>query len=210
MRPFLTLILLFTSLLSYAQKAITFDTQNKLLLFSDVVLGQTVIKTYPVAQCFYSYEASLNRISLYFNAPTRETIYSGPFSSVSVSGKTSTADKLAELNLQINSGSPSGGGNAGGGGGTIITDYVLTTVAGRNGQASTTFTIPASATYWMVCNVGNANATLTDGTTNEAMILYPGMCLKDEVKFRADTKQALRVSPITVNPTGTTVSYRWK
>lgn len=210
MKAFSTFLMILISLASAAQKTITFDTQNKLLLFTDQINGQTVIKTYPVAQCFYSYEQSLNRISLYFNAPTRETIYSGSFSSVSVSGKTSTGEKLTELNQQINSGPPSGGGGAGGGSSTVITDFTLTTVAGHNGNASTSFTIPASATYWRVCNTGSANATLTDGTTNETFTIIPGMCLGDEVKFRNDTKQALRVSPITVNATGTTVAYRWK
>lgn len=210
MKAFSTFLFILISLMSFAQKTITFDTQNKLLLFADQINGQTVTKTYPVAQCFYSYEQSLNRISLYFNAPTRETIYSGSFSSVTVSGKTSTGEKLTELNQQINSGPPSGGSGSGGGSSTVISDYVLTTVAGHNGNASTTFTIPASATYWQVCNTGSANATLTDGTTNEAFILTPGLCLKDEIKFRGDNKQALRVSPITVNATGTTVAYRWK
>lgn len=210
MKVFSTFLFILISLVSLAQKTVTFDTANNLLIFTDAVSGQTVIKTYPVAQCFYSYEASLNRISLYFNAPNRETIYSGSFSSITVSGKTSTADKLVELNARINSGPPTGGGSGGGGTSTVISDYVLTTVAGHNGQTTGSYTIPATATYWNVCNVGNANATITDGTTSEVMTLTPGLCLGDEIKFRGDNKQALKVSPITINATGTTVSYRWK
>ena len=105
-------LLLFVSTFSMAQKAITFDLPNSKMVFSDVINGQTVIKSYGIGQCFFVYEASINRISLYFNAANKETIYSGSFSQLKVSGKTSTAEKLAELNqkLSIEPGATGGAG----------------------------------------------------------------------------------------------------
>lgn len=195
-----------------AQKNITFDLPNNKLIFSDVVNGQTVIKNYAIGQCFFVYEASINRISLYFNAANKETIYSGSFSQLKVSGKTSTAEKLAELNQKLSI-EPGGTGGAGTSTETTIingTTYTLTTVVARQGETNTTYTIPATATFWSVCNVGNVNATLKDGTSNEDLILRPGQCASDEIKYRSDTNQAIRVSSITITATGTICTYRWK
>lgn len=208
----ITFLFLFLSITMMAQKTITFDLPNNKMIYTDIVNGQTVIKNYAIGQCFFVYEATINRISLYFNAANKETIYSGSFSQLKVSGKTATAEKLAELNQKLSIDPGSTGGTGSSGGTTIINTptYTLTTVTARNGETNATYTIPSTATYWTVCNVGNQNATLRDGTSNEDLILRPGQCAFDEIKFRIDTNQAIRVSAITITATGTVCTYRWK
>ena len=209
MKRFIGFLLVCFSLSALGQKAITFDVPNGKMLFTESINGQNVIKNYAIAQCFFTYEAALNRISLYFNSVNQQTIYSGSFSSLKVSGKTATAEKLAELNLKL---SVAGGGSGGGNGSGTSTSptYTLTTVTAHNGEFSTTYTIPATAVVWVVCNVGSGNATLSDGTSNESVLLRPGQCISDEIKYRNDTNQAIRVSPVTIVATGTICSFRWK
>lgn len=200
------------SITCLAQKAITFDQPNGKLFFTEQIDGQNLTKSYPIMNCYYTYEAALNRISIYFGGISRTTIYSGAFANVSVSGKLRTAEKLQELNTKLisqesvvskNENSESLVPTAG-------SIYSLTTLTGHMGEFSRTYTIPATATFWSICNVGEAYAIVTDNTSNETLPLRPGQCISDEIKYRTDSNSAIRVSSITVNATGTICTYQWK
>jgi hypothetical protein len=193
----------------FGQKAITFDIPNSKLFFTEELNGQSIARNFPLGSCYYTYEASLNRISIYFSGSQQTTIFSGSFSTLSISGKIATGEKLAELNARMTAGENVDSGNSSTTTSTSPT-FNLISVFAHNGQTTGTYTIPNTATIWTVCNIGEGIATVNDETSGESILLQIGQCLSDEIKYRNDNNTAIKVSAVTINATGTTCSYRWK
>jgi len=191
----------------FGQKAITFDIPNSKLFFTEELNGQSITRNFPLGSCYYTYEASLNRISIYFSGSQQTTIFSGSFSTLSISGKIATGEKLAELNARMTAGENVNSGNSNA---IPSTTFNLISSIAHNGQTTGTYTIPSTATIWTVCNIGDEIANVYDQTSGETILLQIGQCLSDEIKYRKDNNTAIKVSGITINATGTKCSYRWK
>jgi hypothetical protein len=197
------LFLFLMPLATMAQKSITFDIPNAAMLYTQTVNGANIVKSYPIATASYTYQAELNRITIYSGNSPRITVFSGSFSEITVSGKTSTGEKLDELNQRIGSSSSTN---------NVFTP-IFTQVVSRNSsfiETSSTYTISSEVLFYSVCNVGLTNATVRDNSTNTTMTLYPGMCISDQVRYRQDTQQTIKVNSVFVNATGTTCSIQFK
>jgi hypothetical protein len=164
------------------------------MTFSQSVSGRLTQSTYPLSNSYFTYDQQFNRISIYYNASPRITIYAGFLTDIIIGGRNTNTEKLLELNTRLGVSS------------SLVSSSVIdnTTTPGsiassvtKNFTASDTTVVLSDAAYWCVCNVGTLNATLTfSGSGNTALL--PGMCVYESTVLDELSRKLYLPNPATV------------
>jgi hypothetical protein len=164
------------------------------MTFSQSVLGRLTQSTYPLSNSYFTYDQQFNRISIYYNASPRITIYAGFLTDIIIGGRNTNTEKLLELNTRL--GVSSSSVSSSGIDNTATPGSIASSVT-KNFTASDTTVVLSDAAYWCVCNVGTLNATLTfSGSTTTALL--PGMCVYESTDFDELSRKLYLPNPATV------------
>lgn len=185
---FLLFVTLANSLL--AQSTITFSSSGTSLTYSQATSGRLVQSTFPLSESYFTYDQQFNRVSIYYNANPRITIFAGFLTDITIGGQTSNAAKLLELQNRLGVAGIGGSGSSG-------TSGTIASSLTQNFVASDTTVNISNASYWCVCNVGTINATLTF-SGSPATPLFPGQCVWESSSYDELSQRLYLPNPATL------------
>lgn len=155
---------------AFGQTNLQFNASGTSMTLSQLTSGRLNQSTYPLIGSYFTFDQQFSRISIFYNASPRITIYAGPLIDITIGGKTTDAEKLLELNNRLGVSAQTSASSSG-------SSSVITVASNsRNVVLSDTTVNISNTAYWCACNVGVSDATLTFAGS-PATPLTPGMCV---------------------------------